>query len=238
MATWQEFTLQLVQTVVFTPEHAAFASGKAVATILASSQDRFDGEMQVLPLPAEVPPEIPPVQLRSSDGRWGLSMAPARIDSVWRILAGASPPSLLAVVSECALVQERYVREMRVRVGRVALIVHRVCPVENPAQALIERFCNEASRREPFNRSESFEIHNHKVYAPRREGIDYEVNSWVRCKTAKLVADNRPVILVEQDMNTLATELESRRFEPVQLHAFFQMAAVEADEILRKYFPG
>lgn len=238
MANWQEFTLELVQTAIFTPEHAAFTSGKAVATILGRFQDRFDGELQVLPLPAEVPPEIHRVVLQSSDSRRRLSVAPVRIDSVWRNPVAASPASLREVASECAEVQEHYVEAMRVRVGRVALVVHRGCPVENPAQALIRRFCNEASQREPFNHSESFEIHNHKVYAPQRKGIDYSINSWVRCKTAKLVADNRPVILVEQDLNTLATEMESRRFDPAQMRAFFQMATVEADEILRKYFPG
>ena len=67
---------------------------------------------------------------------------------------------------------------------------------------------------------------------------DFRINSWVRCKTAKLRADNRPVILVEQDLNTLANEADSRRFEAGQIHAFFQMAAAEADEILRIYFPG
>ena len=52
------------------------------------------------------------------------------------------------------------------------------------------------------------------------------------------MADNRPVILVQQDLNTLATEMESRRLNPTQTHAFFEMAVIEADEILRKYFPA
>ncbi len=237
MPAWQDFVVSMVQTAVFTPEPSAFASGKAVGIILAGFQDRFDGEMKVLPLPAEIPPEIHRVVLQSSDGRWRLSMAPARIDSVWRNTAGASEASLTTVVSQCAEVQERYIEEAGVRVGRVAVVIHRLCPVENPAETLIERFCNEASQREPFNHSKSFEIHNHKVYAPRREGTDYTVNSWVRCKTANRVPDDHPVILVEQDLNTLATELESQRFDTARMRAFFAAAPVEADEILRKYFP-
>src|SRR5262249_45829056 len=111
MATWKDFTTQMVQTAVFTPEHSLFAPGKAVATILTNSQARFDGEMQVLPLPAGAPPEIPAVQLRSSDGQWWLSMAPARIDSVWRNPVRASAPNLPDVALWCAQVQERYVGE-------------------------------------------------------------------------------------------------------------------------------
>ena len=76
MATSQDFMLNVVQESIFTPEHSGFASGKAVGTVLASFRDRFDGEMQVLPLPSEVPPEIPRVILQSGDGQWRLSMAP------------------------------------------------------------------------------------------------------------------------------------------------------------------
>jgi hypothetical protein len=148
-----------------------------------------------------------------------------------------SATKLRELALECAEVQERYVEAMGLRVGRLALIVYRVCPVANPAQALIDRFCNEASRQQPFNRSESFEIHNHKVYAPQGRGVDYSINSWVRCKSAKLVADNRPAILVEQDLNTLANEVPARRFDVAGVHTFFEMAVVEANEIMHKYFP-
>jgi hypothetical protein len=165
-------------------------------------------------------------------------MAPARIDSVWQNTEATAVPSFGSVVEKCAEVQEQYVCEIRTRVARVALIIQRVCPVAHPAQALIQRFCNESSQREPFSRSESFEIHNHKVYVPQRKETDFPINSWVRCKSAKLATDNRPVILVEQDLNTLANEADARPFEPGPIHAFFQMAAAEADEILRIYFPG
>src|SRR5207247_2057865 len=80
MVNWKDLTLDMVQAAIFTPEHAAFRSGKAVATILERFQDRFDGEMQVLPLPMEVPPEVHRVVLQSNDSRRRLAMAPARVD--------------------------------------------------------------------------------------------------------------------------------------------------------------
>jgi len=238
MATWRDFTLDSVQTAIFTPDHTSFSSAKAVAIVLAKFQGRFDGDMQVVPLPSEVPPELPHVQLQSSDGRWRLSMAPARIDSYWRNAGSDSQPSLGGVVVECAEVLERYVQESHVRVARVAMVIIRTTAVDDPAQALIKRFCNDASQRTPFNRSAAFEIHNHKEYRPRRDDIVYAINSWVRCKAAKRVTDDKSVILVHQDLNTLVTEMESRRFAPEEIHAFFQMAAVESDDILRNYFPG
>jgi hypothetical protein len=237
MATWRDFTLDSVQTAVFTPEHSAFATGRAVATILRQFGDQFEGDMQALPMPAELPPEIPRVSLQSSDGKRRLSIGPARFDSNWSRPADEPWRLLEDIVRECAQVPEHYVRQTGVRVGRVGLVVRRVCPEESPAQALIERFCNDSSQREPFNRSATFEIHNHKEYIPRRDGVDYLINSWVRCKSAQMAADDSPVVLVEQDLNTLAGDMESRRFDADQIQAFYQLAAEEADAILRVYFP-
>jgi hypothetical protein len=239
MVTCKDFHLDLVQTAIFTPDHSAFTSGRAVGTVLAKFRERFDGEMQVLPLPTDVPADIPRVILQSQDSRWRVTMAPARIDSVWRNLVPAdASPSLGDLARQCAEVQEQYVRESGVRVGRVALILSRICLTENPAQCLVQRFCNESSQREPFNRSESFEIHHQKVYRLTASGVNYTINSWVRCKSARIVADNRPVILFEQDLNTLAEESATRRFEAQQIEAFMREAAREADEILGKYFPS
>ena len=101
MAAWQDFTLNVVQASIFTPEHSGFSSGKAVGAVLASFKDRFDGEMQVPPFPPDVPPEIPRVILQSGDGQWRLSMAPARIDSVWQAKPPAAALSMTAAVGAC-----------------------------------------------------------------------------------------------------------------------------------------
>jgi hypothetical protein len=192
--------------------------------------------MQALPLPADVPAEIPRVVLQSSSGRWRLQMGPARIDSIWNNKPPEAPANLAPIVRESVEVLDQYVREMGTAVGRLALVVYRIYPVEYPAQSLIQRFCHPARQREPFNRSETFEIHNHKVYTPEL-GINCAINSWVRCKSATTVPDNRPVILVEQDLNSLAQGLHTRRFTGEEVRVFFETASQEADEILRKYFP-
>ena len=211
----------------------AFSSGRAVAVILQKYGPRFDGEMQALPLPAGIPSEIPHVILQSNDGNWRFQMGPARVDAIWANRTGTHTPSLDEMVAQCAEMLEYYVGETHTSVGRAALVVRRICPGANPANTLIERFCKESLQQEPLNRSANFEIHNHKVYAPQKEGVDYQINSWVRCKSVALEKDLQPAILVEQDLNTL---VETRRFNPEQVKVFFQMARLEADEIFGKYF--
>ncbi len=236
MTTWKEFTLDTVQAVAFITDPASFSGGRAVALILQKFGDRFDGEMQALPLPASIPPEIPRIVLQSKGGSWQLNMGPARIDVIWSNKSLADVPNLEAVVRQCAEVLEHYVRGAAVKVGRLALIVNRGCRIHNPAQALIDQFCNDASKQGPFRRSASFEIHNHKAYKAKGERDEWEINSWVRCKTAD-GKDGPPVLTVTHDLNTLATEMETRRFDAEQLSDFFQTAGREADEIVGRYFP-
>jgi hypothetical protein len=140
------------------------------------------------------------------------------------------------MLTQMATVLVHYAAETKVAVGRLALVLSRSFPIANPAQALIERFCTEQSQREPFNRSSNFEIHNHKEYTPQRIGIDYPINSWVRCRSA-MRKDDRSVILVVQDLNTLASEMEHRRFTTDKIQAFYDVIVDEANDIIRKYFP-
>jgi hypothetical protein len=236
MANWRDFTLDFVQAVFFLQGHD-YTPSQAVSRILKSSAGRFDGDMQVLPLPAEVPAEIPRVLLQSADSCWRLSMAPARIDSFWNRRAGRETLTLRDAVHECAILPLGYIGETGAHVARLALVLQRWCPDAIPSQTLIRHFCKEWTQEQPFRRSESFEIHNHKVYSPGTGGIDYRINSWVRCKSGRLLADNSPLIIVEQDLNTLTGEEPPSRFDITRAEAFFRTIVGEADEIFNRYFP-
>lgn len=238
MVNWQQFTLDSVQATMFTPEHSAFAGSRLVATILREFGERFGGEMQVLPIPQGVPLEIPRVVLQSNDGSQVVSAGPSRFNYVWNRIGSDALVALRQALDQCVEVLDYYVRETRVRVGRLALVVQRACPNETPARTLIQRFCNGESQREPFNRSATFEIHNHKQYKPDYEGVDYQINSWVRCRCGAIEPEKTPAIVVTQDLNTMAGDLEQREFDADKVRVFFSMGCEEAEAIIKKYFPG
>jgi hypothetical protein len=237
MATWKDFTLKSVQTAIFTPNNPDFNKGKILAAILSKFKDRFNGEMHILPVPS-MPPNspfgslMPHMILKSNDGLWQLNISPARTDTIWTT---QDKGNFAEIVQECSEIQEEYVRETGSPVARTALVAARVCATDNPSQELIQRFCNEPSQNGPFVHSKAFEIHNFKVYTPTREGVNYRINSWVRCKTAETALDRKPVILVEQDLNT--SEDEPCRFEIDQISKFFRAGIAEMDQILQLYFP-
>ena len=241
MVNWDQFTLSSVLASVFTPENPAFAGGRVVATLLRGFGKRFDGEMGVLPsslVPCPPPGlDFPHVTLNSSDGSWQVTAAPGRFNCLRRSSGTDTPLGVDQVTRDCIEILQNYLREMRIGAGRLGLVVQRVCPNENPAQTLITRFCNAESQIEPFNRPANFEIHNHKRYRPEHEGVDYLINSWVRCQSSGTLEPNKPpAIMVTQDLNTLAEEGGQSNFDVEKTTIFFQMASSEAESIIKKYF--
>jgi len=89
----------------------------------------------------------------------------------------------------------------------------------------------------PLKRPENFELHAHKVYT-MSSGLN--VNSWVRNKTA-LANDPEaggptPVVLVEQDLNTLTEVQHHTTFSAEDLASFLDVSTNELDEIFSAYY--
>ena len=123
------------------------------------------------------------------------------------------------------------------RVARLAAVVSRMCIIEEPGLALSRHFCQEKWWAAPLNRPENFELHAHKVF--QLAGW-IQVNSWVRNKTGALTSNAgpaRPIVLVEQDVNTLLEEQKERQFTAAEMTRFFQDVTPELDRILYLYFP-
>jgi hypothetical protein len=55
--------------------------------------------------------------------------------------------------------------------------------------------------------------------------------------TGQRKVDKAPIVVVEHDINTLAEEIATVQYSLSDMHDFFEKAALEADEILRIYFP-
>lgn len=235
------FRSATVQVAAFMSNAENLSQTKVLTTILSKFDERFDGQVDAMSLPPDAPPEIPRVQLQSQDGMWRLTASPQRLDVYW--VGTSSQGSLTTeyddsqVISLCSEVIEHCVRkwEPEIKVERVALVLNRFFETSNPAQILIDRFCNEDARNGPFVRSRAFEIHNQKRYTPDIIGL--EINSWVRCKSVTLLPRGNTAILVEQDLNTPDDRTPEQGFDANRVGQYYKQAKVEADGILRVYFP-
>jgi hypothetical protein len=230
-----DFQLAQVQAVAFTPDVNEFSPARVFAAVFESYRARYTGAPISLPLPDGAPDFVPAVVLKSADDTWRLDAAPARLTSTWSRTRDDHNLSLHDAVDACAEVVAHYIAETGVRVARLALVVRRSCRDPAPPQTLIARFASERAAAGPFRNSRTFEVHNHKAY-PVAALDDLRINSWMRCKTGFVVSPDRPAVIVEQDLNTLAEEQDQQSFSPARSSQFFAAVAKEADEILQIYF--
>jgi hypothetical protein len=122
------------------------------------------------------------------------------------------------------------------RVARLAALISRYTPDPTPARFLASHFCKERWLAAPFNRPASFELHAHKTFLLAGR---FQVNSWVRNRSGMLAGPDHPspIVIVEQDFNTPAEELETRQFSREEIGAYFEAVAPGFDETLSLYYP-
>ncbi len=232
--TFKDFSLVAVQVVAFL-EDRTVTSARIMTCVLKQFAEQFDGEPQAFPLPPDVPADIPRIILKSEQPGYVFQAGPARISCSW----SAQPEKNLAIseaMAGCDSVIVHCLKELQPQINRLALVVNRAAEAEHPAQTLVERFCSKESQIEPFNRSSTFEIHNHKQFNATE--LELAVNSWVRCRTGILLGPDRPAVLVEQDLNTVLTPDSQPLFDFETAGRFYNSMAHEAEQILSKYFPN
>jgi len=238
MVKSSDFALTSCQATLFTPDEEISAS-KLMSGLLPRWLGRFDGDPTMLPVPAgvPVPRDMPRVILQAASGAWRCEIASARINLSWRKTKRET--QILPVAEffkDATKLLNEYRDFLECRVGRLAAVLNRYVIQPSPGRFLAEHFCQDRWLRAPLNRPEGFELHAHKSF---KLGGRFQVNSWVRNKTGKLTEDDerRPIILVEQDINTLVEEVSTSAFSTDEMAAFFAAVTVEFDHILNLYYP-
>ncbi len=236
--TASSFELASCQATVFTPDGDLSVS-KAMKDFYPSFADLFDGAPVALPpLPQGVPFEIPRIILESATHEWRCELLPARASVVWQRSDSTRTPIELGEFFQKGLaVLLEYSDRLKTRVGRLAALATRFSEHDTPGLFLARHFCKDRWDKAPLNRPENFELHAHKKFTIANE---FQVNSWARSKTGRLspARNERPIVLFEQDLNTLAEEPSSKSFDKGEMERFFKSVGPELDAILKLYFPG
>ena len=224
------------QATVYTPGDE-FSAGLISRTLMPEWGDRFDGEPVIIPAVEGLPKDLPRITLRSKNNEWRCEIASARVNFFWRTPSfNAISPEVSDFYSDALSLVEDYLRVISPRVGRLAAVLTWHCFHDSPGLFLARHFCKDRWDETPLNRPSNFELHAHKQYH-MADGFD--VNSWVRSKTARVSIENetRSIVLIEQDINTLNENLESSNFTLEQRRAFFDAVGTEFSQILRLYYP-
>jgi hypothetical protein len=238
MPSASDFVLASCQATLFTPV-AEVSATRLLTKLLPDWVDRFDADPMALPLPESVPKEVPRLVLHSRSEEWKCEIASGRMNLIWQKTTRAAEPIDLAERYRMLIpLLEQYCAALESRVGRLAAVVSRYLEHRSPGRYLASHFCKEHWLQAPLNRPDDFELHAHEVFLL---GGQFHVNSWVRHKTGLLNLPGEeaqaPIVLAEQDFNTLAEEQATRHFAIDEIGGFFQAAALGFDDALRLYYP-
>ena len=234
MINTTHFNVASIQCSIFTPGFS-FRPTAFLTYLLGHLGDKFDGKPLSMPLPDDAPPEIPSIVLTSKDGSLKMDVSRSRTNVSWNKTSSEVNPEVLSVIDEMNGILRDIIKDQGVSAGRLAFILNRFAPVEDVAKMLAAHFCKEEWLATALKQPENFELHVHERHA--LDAGQFNVNSWFRVRTGYLVVDKKSAVLVQQDINTLAEELESQHFEPKQIQTFFHEAVELSDHVLALYFP-
>jgi hypothetical protein len=237
MVTFRQFARMKFQVAAFRVPGVEWDTSRLLARVLTENLDRFSGPVQALPLPAEMPADVPRIQLRSKSGEWRFSASAERMDVIY---IGEVAIDERIQVRACQDIMVSALAGIEAEASRLATIAEFVAQVRLPQQELIEGFCrpdvyDEAGQSSPLRNSRAFELHNLKRYT--LEGFGGQCNSWVRCSGEGATDGGEGRLTVKLDINTLSEERHISRFATDRQRAFLDSSARELARILQVYFP-
>ena len=198
----------------------------------------YDGDPISLPSSQLTPPpEFPTAILQSRDQSLGIEMARTKINLYWKRSESDKDASIdiSDIYSQFADRIATIAEKNKAVIGRLAALRMSMENEPTPGRVLSKQFCREEILNGPLKQVEGFELHAHKVLELYQA---QNVNSWVRIKTSGSPGPDYEHIIVEQDINTLAEEINSRNFDRANIMRFFDRASGQLDSILNEYFPG
>ena len=192
----------------------------------------------MLPIPANAPGDLPRIILESSDKVWRCEISDTRVNFFWRRVSN----EIAELAADdfyrlAATLFGEYVESSQARVGRLAAVITRYFPIDSPGAFLARHFCRSDWLSEALADPGNFELHAHKVFTLASR---FRVNSWVRNKTGQLRmggGQSTGIIVVEQDLNSLAEQIEESSFSSEDLTDFFVAVPSQFDDILQRYYP-
>lgn len=230
-----DFVTDQLRAGVFTPRLEQLAVAGVAGQLLAQLR-QFDGDPMVLPLPPDVPPEVPRIVLTDSGDTMRLQIAVSRSDLFLR--RQATSLDVNGFVESAPRTLETVLEVLGVRPGRLAVTGSFFHLCDEPVSVLTAHFCkpDRVGEGGPLADLNSFELHAHRRF-DFGEGLI--VNTWVRCKTGTVTegGSSSKAIIVERDVNTIPEEAESRQFDADTVRNFVREAGSQLTSEITRFFP-
>lgn len=222
-----------MQLVLFSPGIIIVDKLKAANAINDNLWGLFDGDPIIVPIPDDVPSEIPRIRMSSKDGRYNLATGRSRLDFIFRYQEDDVKNSFpIPGLFEKFLIIFKYFREIiHTQITRCAIVTNWIIELEKSpsAEFLLLKYIRSKT---PIMKPYELELH----YLTKESIAGFEVNKWTRIKSARKTSEpvqNR-FIVFHMDINTLAEM--AYEFDKKSLQRFLDQSSKIINDSIVKHF--
>ena len=192
----------------FTPDIELGNILKYATAIVDASGIELDGDLNILPIPSDAPPEIPRIQLASIDKKWRVNVSLERtiisfVEYPFGDKIGIDSAAFCVVAAE---LYSSMVDKLKKNIQRLAFVNELAFQIDSPVVTLSTKLIKDAYIGEGglFKIGKKLEIHTFD----RVDWSPFSLNSWIRLKTASITDNSQAeeILLLELDLNTLAKD--------------------------------
>jgi hypothetical protein len=176
---------------------------KVAVAIQDASEELFDADPLMLPIPPDAPADIPRIRLTSNDEHWAFQVTGERLDCFYK-----PPPDKRETTEKFEEVANKQLRicadiwgilqkQFSVSGKRIGVVSTFIASPENPVETLKSKFILTSNALEPY------ELHLHALHKISLDNIP--INRWTRCMAANLPLEQKPrdALRLQIDINTL-----------------------------------
>ena len=216
------FSIAQLQVALFLTTIDLTKPLKVAVAIQNASEEFFDADPLMLPIPPDAPTDIPRIRLSSSNEHWAFHVAGERLDCLYKPHADKreSPEKFEGIIGKqaqiCGDIWEILQKQFSVSGKRIGVISTFVASPESPVETLRSKFIPASNASEPY------ELQLHALHKMSLENIP--INRWTRCTAANLPLEQKPrdALRLQIDINTLTEQ--SFDLTQVSIRAFVNNA--------------
>lgn len=186
----------------------------------------FNGEPTVLPLPNDVPAEIPRIILRSKDQKYEMNVALNRTDILYINKDEDDeglPTQKIAEIKDTLIKASQEVHDILIKgysgsINRSAVITQQVIKLDSGSKTFLESKLLKPTETQPF------EIKLAYLYKETLKDSYFDINKWVRVDTLRNIKkpQDDSALRLTHDINTLSEK--NYDFNDGKLSSFFEKA--------------
>lgn len=221
------------QLVFFSPEIHLANKLKLAYALNEQLSNLLDSDPVILPIPDDAPPEIPVIQMFSSDQRYTLMISKNRIDLHYNSELGKDERILPipGLLEKMRTIHEYITREKIAQIVRCAIVTNFIVELdtESAAQFIMTKYVVQKAPCSTLNK----EAHLHFLSTVSIAG--YEANQWLRLQSARRISqpDSDSCFVIQLDLNTLQDK--EYEFDSAKIFTFLQESCNIINELIQKH---